>query len=197
MNRFQTLAAGLLMMIAPAAHAALLTTATLDVKARTLTVRPPAGYHFNLEAPAPSLRALTGSGDQELKPARVTASEAVVPLPAGTRSVNARWFVCDDGKALCLVVREELVVEGEKVTARQVAPPAAPARGQPGSEPPPAPGSLQHGFLVDRPEQALAQAGKERRPLLVDFFGIWCPPCNALDETVFSRPEFARSTEVS
>src|SRR5207244_1759231 len=61
---------------------------------------------------------------------------------------------------------------------------------------PPSPGAVELGFLVDRPEQALEQARRERRPLMVDFFGIWCPPCNMLDETVFSRPEFARAAEV-
>src|SRR5688500_12524941 len=109
MNRLQTLSAGILILMAQSAQAALLTTAPLDAKARTLTVRPPPGYHFNLEAPAPQLKALTAAGERDVAPTSVTAQEAVVPLPEGTRSINARWFVCDDGKAMCLAVREELV----------------------------------------------------------------------------------------
>lgn len=39
-------------------------------------------------------------------------------------------------------------------------------------------------------DEALRVAKKAKKPLLVDFFGIWCPPCNELDELVFSHPEF-------
>jgi thioredoxin-like negative regulator of GroEL len=41
-------------------------------------------------------------------------------------------------------------------------------------------------------DTALAEAKKTKKPLIVDFFGIWCPPCNELDELVFSHPEFRR-----
>jgi thioredoxin-related protein len=33
-------------------------------------------------------------------------------------------------------------------------------------------------------------ARKENKPILIDFFGIWCPPCNELDETVFEAGPF-------
>ena len=45
--------------------------------------------------------------------------------------------------------------------------------------------TLKNGFLVNQPEEALRLAQKEKRPLLIDFFGIWCPPCNELDQEVF------------
>lgn len=35
-----------------------------------------------------------------------------------------------------------------------------------------------------------AEALKEKKPVMIDFFGIWCPPCNELDETVFDTPAF-------
>lgn len=157
----------------------------LDAATHTLTVRPPAGYHFNLEAPPPQLT----SG---AKVTKITAAEAQVAVPDGVTAVTARWFVCDDGKGMCLAVREELVIEGGAVKSRQ---PAPEAKGDVPSGAPATAGSVSHGFLVDRPDEALAQAKKERRPLMIDFFGIWCPPCNALDETVFCRPEFQRATE--
>lgn len=49
-------------------------------------------------------------------------------------------------------------------------------------------------FIVNEPEKAFAQAKKENRPLLIDFFGEWCPPCNELDEEVFSTPEFKKKS---
>lgn len=33
-------------------------------------------------------------------------------------------------------------------------------------------------------------AKKEKKPIIIDFFGIWCPPCNELDETVFETSSF-------
>ena len=35
-----------------------------------------------------------------------------------------------------------------------------------------------------------AAAKKEKKPVIIDFFGIWCPPCNELDETVFETTRF-------
>jgi tetratricopeptide (TPR) repeat protein len=40
----------------------------------------------------------------------------------------------------------------------------------------------------------LARAKKENKPLLIDFYGIWCPPCNELEENVFSSPRFTSET---
>jgi thioredoxin-related protein len=39
-------------------------------------------------------------------------------------------------------------------------------------------------------EDAFKDAKKKNRPILIDFYGIWCPPCNQMDETVFSTPTF-------
>ena len=179
----------LLVMLMTTRVFALSCSATLDAPAHKLLVRPPAGYHFNLDAPAPQLTA----GGAALK-VELSTAQATVELPAGANTIAARWFVCDDAKALCTVIREELTVDGDKVTSRE--PAAAPQEAhEPASGAPPAAGTVAHGFLVDRPEEALAQAKKERRPLMVDFFGIWCPPCNMLDETVFARAEFARASE--
>jgi len=41
-------------------------------------------------------------------------------------------------------------------------------------------------------DKALTDAKQSKKPLIVDFFGIWCPPCNDLDEVVFSHPDFRK-----
>jgi protein disulfide-isomerase len=42
-------------------------------------------------------------------------------------------------------------------------------------------------------EQALAQAGKEKKNVLLDFTGSdWCPYCIQMDKEVLSRPEFEK-----
>ncbi len=37
---------------------------------------------------------------------------------------------------------------------------------------------------------AFKEAAKTKKPMLIDFYGIWCPPCNELDETVFETEGF-------
>ena len=38
--------------------------------------------------------------------------------------------------------------------------------------------------------KAFAAAKKTGRPLVISFYGIWCPPCNELEESVFESPDF-------
>ncbi|MCB0419786.1 MAG: thioredoxin family protein [Bdellovibrionales bacterium] len=43
-------------------------------------------------------------------------------------------------------------------------------------------------------ENALQTAKEEKRPLLVYWGAVWCPPCNALKSRVFSDPKFIYAT---
>lgn len=45
------------------------------------------------------------------------------------------------------------------------------------------------GFSSDVEKTFLA-AKKEKKPILISFYGIWCPPCNELEETVFESTGF-------
>lgn len=44
-------------------------------------------------------------------------------------------------------------------------------------------------------EAAYQLAKKTQKPMLIDFYGIWCPPCNQLDETVFETPTFVQKAK--
>lgn len=45
-------------------------------------------------------------------------------------------------------------------------------------------------YFAEDGDKAFADAKKSGKPILIDFFGIWCPPCNQLNETVFDTPRF-------
>lgn len=50
-------------------------------------------------------------------------------------------------------------------------------------------------FLVNQTEKAFDLAAKTKKPLLIDFYGVWCPPCNILDETVFQESRFKKLSD--
>ncbi|HKY64516.1 MAG TPA: cytochrome c biogenesis protein CcdA [bacterium] len=45
------------------------------------------------------------------------------------------------------------------------------------------------GQWVHQLEKGLSLAKESRKPLLVDFYADWCPPCQELDQRTFSAPE--------
>lgn len=48
---------------------------------------------------------------------------------------------------------------------------------------------------MDDYEAAIARAGEEGKPLMVDVGAEWCSACDRLDETVFSRTDVAEAAE--
>lgn len=46
------------------------------------------------------------------------------------------------------------------------------------------------GAFSTSPQATWTAAKKSGKPVLISFYGIWCPPCNELEETVFETPNF-------
>lgn len=44
-------------------------------------------------------------------------------------------------------------------------------------------------------DEGMAKAVQEGKPLMVDVFATWCPPCKLLDEQVFSRADVGEASE--
>jgi thiol-disulfide isomerase/thioredoxin len=135
-----------------------------------LELKPAAGHHFNAEAP----QKCGGSRAFEVLPRRLRCR---VDRP-GAAEVLAS--VCDDAGTFCKQARFTVTVSGRASGAPPAPNLAGPKGGRHGAP---------EGFMTD-PAAAQARARAEGKPLFVHFFGIWCPPCNELDEHAYPTSEF-------
>jgi thiol-disulfide isomerase/thioredoxin len=158
----------------------------------------PSLHHFNLQAPM-SLKRLGTSSSQ--KPNQAQSQTISFKLEdASTAKYEVILYLCDDAKTYCEKRKvlaqwnsdqSQLQTQSADHDATNIKPIL------PSSEPTSSlqkQGQGQFGFIFNRPEEALSEARQKRKPLLIDFFGIWCPPCNELDEVVFSSPEFEKQS---
>ncbi len=136
-------------------------------------LKPIAGHHFNVEAPQKCGAEKAGS----VTPRRFRCQMRA----AGKVKVTAS--VCDDAKTFCRQERFDVKVGGNawKKITRAKQPPA-----KSHSSPP--------GFLTNNTDKALARAKREHAPIFVHFFGIWCPPCNMLEEGVYPTEKFKKAS---
>ena len=168
---------------------------------------PPAHHHFNIDAPMKvtalsdqvaflkvgAIKEQVGfrSSDQKLKP--------------GTEA-TAAIFLCDDAKTFCikktLTFALTATPDFKKLdfTAPKSDATTAPGTGK-ASDPLKAvpvkkPGKKDaHGFWDNNLNAAIADASKTGKPILVDFYGIWCPPCNLFNESVFPTASFKAAAQ--
>jgi len=150
---------------------------------------PPAGHHFNLEAPT---RLAESESGKTFKPkvAEATQIEFSVPREDSKkreRTFEAKLFVCDDAQTYCLPQKVHLT--WNRLTARLEAMENRAMRGRP-MIPSMKRKHDEFGFILNDPTLAFERARKEKKPLLIDFYAIWCPPCNRLNEETFPSAEF-------
>ncbi|MBI3558299.1 MAG: thioredoxin family protein [Deltaproteobacteria bacterium] len=171
-------------------------TVTTEMSAGHIQVvaTPPPGHHINVKAPM-ELEDLTR---KKHIPASATNEKRTTFKLSGLepRELTVRLFLCDDANKYCERHEVHLKWDGKAAAPEASAAPApnkTPHAQNAGAPGPAKPGKSENGFTFNDPKAALAQAAANNQPLLIDFFGIWCPPCNMLDEEVFSKPAFKKA----
>ena len=134
-------------------------------------LRPIAGHHFNVEAP----QKCGGEKALEVLPRRLRCQ---LTKPG----VNAVLVsVCDDALTFCRQESFDVKVAGVAKAAQKASPIKAAPKGGRGAP---------EGFIDNEPARARGLARREGRLLFIDFYGIWCPPCNQLEEEAYPDPAF-------
>lgn len=138
----------------------------------TIAFKPAPGHHFNLEAPQACGQGKWLERTALFQRCQLSQSGSQVFL----------FSVCDDAKTFCEQVKHKANVKSAWNTTPT---PHFPEQAKQAHQAAP-------GFLHNDPSATQTQATAKKQNILIDFYGIWCPPCNRLDETVFSKPEFQK-----
>jgi len=137
-----------------------------------IELKPIAGHHFNAEAPQKCGKNRADEVTPRVFRCRLGASGEVEVVAS----------VCDDAKTFCRQERFTVAVSGKKKDSERV-------------KVAPKPHPFAAGFLVNEPGKAMTFARRAREPLFIHFYGIWCPPCNMLEEGVYPTETFQKASE--
>jgi|GEM_PF-529581 len=162
----------------------------IELSGRSLKVLPPPDHHFNMEAPN-----AVKAGKKNLLSSKTEASFGA-EIPNNVKSVQVKAFICDEKKSYCVERSIDYRVPSSASTSK-----AGRLAGRKDTIPKTIVGEASTvkayydaatGFWVNDIEKAFAEAQAKNLPLLLDFYGIWCPPCNQLDFQVFSQEDFVQ-----
>ncbi len=137
-----------------------------------IELKPIAGHHFNTEAPQTCGKKRADEVTPRVFRCRLASSGPVAVVAS----------VCDDAKTFCRQERFTVSVAGSKKAALR-------------AKSAPKPHPFAAGFLVNEPGKAVTLARRAHEPIFVHFYGIWCPPCNMLEEDVYPTEEFQKAAD--
>ncbi len=154
---------------------------------KELQFKPSKGHHFNLQAPSQVEKIQEQQTSAlHLKLESTSGSVAISDLDPSCQ-LNVELYICDDANSYCLPQTKSYRCEdlrNQKVVAlAPVSTPTATVAKAP---------KVDEIFIHNDASKALEQARQSRKPMMIDFFGTWCPPCNVLDETVFNTKDFKK-----
>ena len=158
---------------------------TIPKRTKQIIFTVPADHHFNKEAPNRIEMIVDGTWTKanslKLQKDHLEADWDKEGVPcSGLRTV---LYVCDDANTYCIPHGQSFQCDGDRWTAKEWNPTNLEASNE-------LPKADEELFIDNDTEKALKAARETNHPILIDFYGIWCPPCNQLDETVFSSRPF-------
>jgi len=137
-----------------------------------IELKPIDGHHFNAEAPQKCGKNRADEVTPRVFRCRLAASGPVEIVAS----------VCDDAQTFCRQERFTVAVAGRKPDAAR-------------TKLAPKPHEVAFGFLVNMPGKAVTLARRAHLPIFVHFYGIWCPPCNMLEEGVYPTETFTKASD--
>lgn len=137
-----------------------------------IELKPIAGHHFNVSAPQKCGKNKADEVTPRVFRCRLASSGEVEVLAS----------VCDDAKTFCRQERFTVSVSGRIKDAQR-------------TKLTPKPHPFAAGFLVNEPGKAVTFSRRAHEPIFVHFYGIWCPPCNMLEEGVYPTATFQKASE--
>lgn len=161
-----------------------LTFLAQKIDSQTVQFLPPTEHHFNLEAPSAAHRISEGKSEVAIldkKESRIIAKWA---QKTKSCEIEAQLYLCDDKNTYCVPVKRKFScdklssIQSEGETQKVATSNTDLIK------------SHKDLFFLNDIKAAQAKALAEKKILLIDFFGIWCPPCNYLDEQVFNQKKF-------
>jgi tetratricopeptide (TPR) repeat protein len=192
--------ATILLLAAPAAAQEAPEPPTLrwakSVNALAVIVVPAAGTHLTAELPVEATIDDGGAfrvtwREPEVPPAGPL--KLLLPRVAGEGSTGwtlaARGGICADDGSTCLPWHASVDVprrgaaRGRVRTERGSLPGPATAEGAPAMEP-----GWHEATDADAIAAAYARSADSGKPLLIDFFAVWCPPCDRMRDEVLHDP---------
>ncbi len=187
-------------------------------KSGEVVLTAPKGHHFNFEAPRSARLVVMESSDAtkdrsdgpswflEIKnrpPRRspfaklremhfalmMQRKEFPADFSAKRIQLEVKAFLCDDSKTYCLEKNALLLLSDlqKELLVKQLTDAEAPSKNL----------NVASEDLADSEkaqitslQSALELAKKNSQPIIADFYGRWCAPCNLLDSEVFEKPVF-------
>jgi tetratricopeptide (TPR) repeat protein len=153
---------------------------------KSTSFKTPEAHHFNKDSPN-FVESKIGNiwkkaSDLKLNGTELTASWKEKIDPCQLRAV---LYVCDDKLTYCLPRAQKFSCEGKRLVA---------SKWDRNSESTTAPATAPHNksFIDNDAQKAMGLAQESGKPVMIDFYGVWCPPCNQLDENVFNSEEFKK-----
>lgn len=149
-----------------------------------IALTPIKNHSFNTDAPQ-------RCGKE--KPQKVTEQsvECVFKKPG---KFEIRTAICDAQKTYCKIEYHPIQVNGKHVYKNSIWDHSSQNEQKILGEKISIKSQMRNGFYYNSPQEAFKKAKSENKKLFINFYAIWCPPCNKLDELVFSQQHFQTSS---